>query len=52
MQCLFAVPAKPAPPILEGFGEDGVNVTFKQGTPEKGFPKSFYVDYRVKGRSL
>ena len=46
---IFAVPAKPKAPVLKGIGENGVNVTFQEGKPEKGFPEKFIVLYRVKG---
>lgn len=49
MFSIFSVPAKPKAPVLNGIGQDGVNVTFNEGEPEKGFPERFVVVYRVKG---
>jgi hypothetical protein len=46
---IFSAPAKPKAPLLEGVGKDGINVTFQEGAPEKGFPEKFIVVYRVKG---
>lgn len=47
--CIFSAPAKPKAPGLKGIGKDGVNVTFNEGEPAKGFPERFIVVYRVKG---